>query len=111
MTLSKAVKRPHSIRIFGRTYKVLYTKVKDLDGAYGLCDKINQLLHIATDVGDEELKDSVIHEALHAARWVTKSEVRNPVAEEVAVTSFAAIIVGILQDNPEFAQWLSQKAR
>ena len=67
MTLSKAVKRPHSIRIFGRTYEVLYTKVKDLDGSYGLCDKINQLLHIATDVGDEELKDTVIHEALHVA--------------------------------------------
>lgn len=110
MTTTKAVKRPKSLRIFGRTYTIIYTTSEKLEGTYGLCDKLNQLLHIAEDVGVEEFKDTVIHEALHAARWVTKSEVKNRDAEEVAVTSFAAIIVGILQDNPEFAQWLSQKA-
>ena len=110
MTPSKAAKRPKSLRIFGRTYTIIYTTSEKLGGSYGLCDKLNQLLHIAEDVGAEEFKDTVIHEALHAARWVTKAEVPNPRAEEAAVTSFAAIIVGILQDNPEFAKWLSQKA-
>lgn len=110
MTQSKAAKRPESIRIFGRTYTLIYTTTEALEGSYGLCDKINQLCHIATDTGDEELKDTVLHEALHAARWVTKTELRDAKAEEAAVTSFAAIVVGILQDNPEFAQWLSQKA-
>ena len=109
MTQPKAVKRPKSIRVFGRTYEIIYTDTDGLEGAFGLCDKTSQLLHIATDVGDEEFKDSVLHEVLHAARWVTKTEM-SARAEEVAVTSFAAIMVGILQDNPEFAQWLSQKA-
>ena len=108
MTSTSAAKRPEELRIFGRTYSITYVPQEALAGLSGLCDNGLQLIHIAEGQGSEEQKDSVLHEGLHAVIYVIKL-VLSQALEERVVTALAAALVGLMQDNPEFAKWLCQK--
>lgn len=103
---TRSAPRPDAIRIFGRTFSISYVPPSPLSNAsVGLCDGYSQAIHIEDGQPPFEETDSVLHEVLHAIRYAMKLDLA-PETEERVVAAFASGLAGVLQDNPEFAQWL-----
>lgn len=93
-----------SIRILGRDYSVVYVPPSGFSQVeLGLCDNKTQTLSIASDQTPIEAADTLLHEVIHAIDWIVGLEL-----SEHQVRHLSATLVGVLQDNPEFAQWLIQ---
>lgn len=106
MTKPKPLKRPDSIRIFGRTYSITYVPAADPTfPSLGLTDADSHRIWCADGQPAVEEADTVVHEIFHAIRATMRAEV-DPAVEETMVGILATGIVGVLQDNPEFAKWL-----
>ncbi len=92
------------LRILGRDYRVLYVPPTGLTHAEsGLCDNKTQTLTIATDQTPIEAADTFLHEVVHAIDWIIGLEL-----SEHQVRHLSATLIGVFQDNPEWAQWLIQ---
>lgn len=91
-----------AIRILGREYQttaVAPSAMTNLE--MGLCDNKSQNIFYSTDQSELELADTILHETLHAIDYIAGLDM-----SEHQVRHLAACLVGVLQDNPEFAQWL-----
>lgn len=98
--------RPSAVRILGRTYSISYVPPSPLqNNNLGLCDNLNQDLYAEDSQTPIEEADSILHEVLHAIRYSMKVDI-DPDTEELVVSALATGLLGVLQDNPEFAQWL-----
>lgn len=104
----KAVARicPDTIRVFGRTYTFNYENAGGLgQDRVGSCDNLHQIITVDGNQSLVEEADTVIHEVLHAIVYTMK--LGFPIDEEEKfVSAIATGLIGVLQDNPEFAAWL-----
>ena len=99
---------PKSLRINGRKVPIKYMRGDGLPStAVGLFRSLTASIEISTDQGLGELKDTVLHEALHAILHTQGREYEGEV-EELFVRAIATGLYGVFQDNPKFALWLSQ---
>jgi hypothetical protein len=104
MAEGKAV-RPRRIRVLGKRYDIKYLPTEQLPDVYGLCHKGDQRIEVRDGLPDGEEVDTVLHEVLHAI--LHGMGVQLPEAtEEKFVLATASGLVGVLQDNPQFARWL-----
>lgn len=79
--LQKAL--PESVQIFGRQFKVVVTNLK---GLHGECDPDKNIIRIHQGVGVESAKQTLFHEAVHAAFAVSgQSELLKEEQEEAIV--------------------------
>lgn len=99
------MKRPDALRVNGRVFKVRYCPASAMPDAMGLCHFDKSLLEIRTGQSPLDLRDTLLHELLHALRFTQGREYGGEVEEDY-VRSIATGLVGVLQDNPEFAKWL-----
>lgn len=97
------MKRPSSLRINGRDVPVRYVSQKKLPDALGEFHYDGHIL-IRTKLTHGETVDTVLHEAMHAI--LHYAGVEPCPAEEKYVRALASGLVGVLNDNPDFAQWL-----
>lgn len=97
---------PDTIRVFGRTYTFNYESAGGLgQDRVGSCDNLHQIITIDAQQSLVEEADTVLHEVLHAITYTMK--LGFPIDEEEKfVSALATGLVGVLQDNPEFAKWL-----
>lgn len=100
----KAV-RPQRVRVLGKRYDIKYLPVDQLPEVYGLCHKGDQRIEIRDGLPDGEEVDTVLHEVLHAILHGMGVQLSEAV-EEKFVLATASGLVGVLQDNPQFAKWL-----
>lgn len=104
--MSNARARPTKVRIFGRNYSITYVPPSDLSAAnLGLCDARTQRIYCEDGQLPVEEVDTVLHEIFHAIRHTMQLPI-DPETEELVVAALATGLVGVLQDNPKFAQWL-----
>lgn len=97
---------PDTIRIFGRTYTFSYERAGGLgQDRVGSCDNFHQIITIDDQQSLIEEADTVLHEVFHAIFYTMKIGLDMDTEEKV-VSAMATGVVGVLQDNPEFAQWL-----
>lgn len=102
----KALARPSSVRVLGRNYAISYVPPSLLsNAAMGLT--MNELQRITVEDGQTPIEeaDTVFHETLHALCATLHLGLEHD-EEERIVATLATGIVGMLQDNPEYAQWL-----
>lgn len=98
-------KRPPSVRIFGRVYPVVYVKDSPLGLTnMGQCNDAKQVIHVQDGLTPIEESDTVLHEVIHGIDYVTGLGL-----EERQVRGLAAALIGLFQDNPQFAQYLIQE--
>lgn len=96
---------PDTIRVFGRTYSFNYETAGGLgQDRMGSCDNTLQIITIDGNQSLVEEADTVLHEVLHAICYTMK--LGFPIAEEAAVSALATGLIGVMQDNPEWAKWL-----
>ena len=104
---------PKKVRVFGRVYSLIpVLKLLDDDGAelLGQCDNEKLTIKFLQGQHPTTLKDTLIHEVLHAI-WYSMNLMVDPMGdiEEQAVTGLARGITGVLADNPHFAAYVVQQ--
>ena len=67
----------------------------------GECCNKTQTISVATDQTPIEAADTLLHEVVHAIDWIVGLDLT-----EHQVRHLSATLLGVLQDNPEFAEWL-----
>lgn len=97
--------RPSVIRVFGRNFYIIYSSL--LEGGMtdlGLTHFNEGLVNIRNEQHPIEERDTILHEFIHVIDNVMGCEM-----SERQVTLLAHGLIGIFQDNPEFAQYLIKK--
>lgn len=98
--------RPDSIRVLGRDYSVTY----ELDnGNFGACDTMQNEIEVREGLPPSEERDTVLHEVMHAI-WATM-DIGHHKIEEHVVRKMATGLALVLQENPEFAQYLASSGK
>ncbi len=97
---------PRSIRLGGKEWSVKRSRGLLAEEVSGECDYDNATIRLATKLSPFDLKDTLLHEVLHAILGQQSSWFRSVEEEEQYVLAIATGLTGVLQDNPEFAQWL-----
>ncbi len=98
-------RRPSRVRIAGREWLLKFLPSSKMDGNMGLAHFDTGMLAIQARMGAFSTRDTVLHETLHAILH-TQGHAYGLEVEEHYVNSIATGLTGVLQDNPEFAQWL-----
>lgn len=98
---------PNTLKVNGRNITIKYLKAERLPGACGLFKSQRSLIEISKDQEPQELRDTVLHEILHAILHTQGREYGGEL-EEVYVRALATGLLGVFQDNPELHQWLIQ---
>lgn len=99
---------PKSVRIRGREWAIRRRRRKSLGDALGLCHYDIGALDVAFGQDEFNTKDTVLHEALHAL--LAEAPFERPTDEEERYVLFlSTALLGLLRDNPEFAQWLTSR--
>lgn len=114
------MKRPNQVVICGQPFTVKWenrptarlTKNSG-DGVAGAMSRTEQLVAIRTTQGEHQLRDTVLHEVVHAILALTgqndrfkpnKDEPHWP--EEPVVAATATGLLAVLRDNPDLVAWL-----
>jgi hypothetical protein len=106
LTRNRSTPRPEAVRIFGRTYSIRYHRPSPLiNNALGLSDTASQIIDIQDYQTPLEEADTVLHETLHGIAASMRLGLDRETEEKV-VCAFATGLVGVFQDNPDFAKWL-----
>lgn len=100
--------RPTKLKVNGRKFKVKFRAAVRMPEALGLFHSTKHLIEIREDQSPVELRDTVLHELLHALLHSQGREYGGEV-EEVYVRAIATGLIGVLRDNPELVQWLTTK--
>lgn len=88
----------------GRVFRFEHSDA--MEGAAGLCFFDRHLIQVAPGQRPIEETDTVLHEVFHALLYCQGREYAGR-TEETFVRALATGFTGLLQDNPEFLQWLS----
>lgn len=99
---------PDTIRVLGREYQLKTDQSLSNEGILGDCNNVFQVIRVEPHQGPTEFADSVLHEVLHAILHAMRLGLADKTEEKV-VLALATGIIGVLQDNPQFAQWLIQQ--
>jgi len=104
--------RPKRVRINGEEFAIRYRRFKVSEKALGVCLYQHSRLEIATPQTAVNLRDTVLHEIMHAIlakQGHTGSCFDSDETEERYISALATGVIGVLQDNPELAAWLIEE--
>lgn len=97
---------PKRLRINGRVFRL--TAMPAESAALGLMHGDAGEIQIKPCDDMFVTKDTVLHEVMHAIRYMQGREDGGEVEEDY-VRSLATGVLGVLRDNPTFAKWLITK--
>lgn len=89
-----------TIRILGKTYSVSLDE--DMSN-YGECNYKKQTITYSPRQHDDQLKDTLLHEIIHAVDHAVHLEL-----SEKQVHALAGGLYAVLKDNPELSKWLTE---
>lgn len=96
--------RPKAIKVFGRKYRINYIPEYAGMTDMGHCDNTLLLINTKEHQLPIEETDTILHEVIHAIDFTVNTEMT-----EHQVRTIATGLLGVLQDNPEFAKYLIEK--
>lgn len=110
------MKRPDKVRVGPHRYRIRYDKdAIDLKATehnerrlYGLTEPTAQVIHIDPTLAPDQLRDTVLHEVLHAClSLIGADEQLSPGKEERLVRALSPVLLQVLCDNPKLARFLT----
>ena len=99
---------PTSVRVNGRAVQLRPRSARQMPDAYGLWYEDKNRIDYRTRLERTVQRDAILHEIFHSIRSLQGREYGGEVEEDY-VRSLATGLIGVLDDNPELAQWLIQK--
>lgn len=97
---------PKTVKVNGRVYQLKQRAASRMPDVLGLCHSDKGLIEYRKGQEPHELRDTVLHELFHAI-LATQGREYGEEVEELYVRAIATGLIGVLQDNPELAAWLS----
>lgn len=97
---------PKTLKVNGRVFQLKLKAATRMPDALGLCYTDKGLIEIRKGQDPHELRDTVLHELCHAI-LSTQGREYGAELEELYVRALATGLIGVFQDNPELASWLS----
>lgn len=94
---------PEALLISGHSYSVALTH-EEMDGKMGHVRHDKQAIRIHPDQHPDALRDTLLHEAIHAIDYNGQLEMT-----ERQVHVLATAVCDVLWTNPKFANWLLAK--
>jgi hypothetical protein len=96
---------PESLGVLGQSYTVKQLPAADLPEAYGYHYADARRIEVRDDMSAFDLRDTTLHELMHAVRAAQGREYGGEVEEDY-VRSLATGLTVVFRDNPQFAKWL-----
>lgn len=96
---------PASLEVLGQTVSLVMRPQADMPEAYGYWHEQPRSIDLRDDQSALDLRDTTLHELMHAIRSLQGREYGGRVEEDY-VRSLATGLTVVLRDNPEFARWL-----
>jgi hypothetical protein len=90
------------IKILGYDYKLILSKEIGSD-ELGRCDYTNQIIYLNAKQGEDSLKDSLLHEIIHAISYLMGLKDEDP--EEDFVTRISTGLRSVLIQNRWLVKW------
>lgn len=97
---------PRSIDILGRKWSTRSKRMHNL----GQCVFDDSLIEYKAGLKAQEKRDVVLHEIMHAVRFMQGHEYGEDV-EENYVRSIATGLISVFDSNPKLAAWLLNKEK
>lgn len=102
--------KPTAVKVVGQTMAIQWLHSGDSlskpDQA-GRCEVGRQLITIDEGLGDDQQKDTVLHELTHAALRIMGAGLSDATEEKV-VGTLAPLFLDILRSNPALVKWLTE---
>jgi hypothetical protein len=93
----------NSLRILGKVYSVTQDDIAMANkGIIGECTASKCQIVYSSDQAEQQLKDTILHEAIHAIDYTM-----NLGLEERQVHALAGGVLALLLDNPDFVDYLT----
>lgn len=99
---------PRKLAVNGREWALRAQPAKAMRGAVGLCFYAKARIDYQTRMSNVERRDALLHEVMHAVLYTQGREYGGEV-EEAYVRALATGLIGVLDANPEFTNWLITK--
>lgn len=101
---------PEILGVLGQSVTLCMRPRDDMPDAYGEWHEEPRRVDLRDDMSAFDLRDTTLHELLHAIRSLQGREYGGEVEEDY-VRSLATGLTVVLRDNPEFARWLISHPR
>lgn len=108
------MKRPQSIQVLGKTYKVrvVTERAQDFeDGDYGMCDNDAHVISIVAGRSLGNDQDTLLHEIIHAVAFQmgVDGAINKRATEEAWVQGLATGLLAVIKENRGLVSYLRQK--
>jgi hypothetical protein len=105
------MKRPTAVRVFGRNYTITYVPAPSYGKVpLGNCENDKLNINITDGQHPIEERDTVLHEVIHAIFYTIQIPLKDE-GEEGVVRPLATALLGVFQDKPEFAKYITKKEK
>ncbi len=101
--------RPETVTIIGQPFAIKWVEEKGelSDGDnLGRTHVSKQRISITTDQGDDQMRDTMIHELLHASLGML-GVLSDREEQERVVAALSPVVLNILRANPDVTKWLT----
>lgn len=78
-----------------------------MDNKLGWCNSIDQTITLAEDQHKDSLRDTLLHEVMHAILWISHNHIK--MEEERLVSSVTPWMILVFRDNPKLTEYLFSK--
>lgn len=96
---------PTAVRIAGCVWRIFRRRHSTMKNDAGRCNYARRSIDVVHGLTPFDTKDTLLHETFHAILDRAGFE-RPEEEEEKYVNALATGLIGVLQDNQEFARWL-----
>lgn len=100
-------KRPTTVKIGPCNWPITYVKQIGNNEA-GITYQLEHRIEICSNMPEDGIKATLIHEILHAIAWTYGFHLPNRNQEEAAVSLFAVPLLTFLRENTKIVQYLSE---
>lgn len=100
------IRRLDKIKILAFDYSIRWvdTSVSLWADAVGGCDRQNLVILLSTNQAEQQLKDTVLHEVIHALNY--HLQLMEGVSDEDIARRLATGLLTVFRDNPELSAWI-----
>lgn len=101
---------PRRLKIVGKVYRIEPVARDTINGNdYGDCHPPECRIRVASDVDIQQIRDTLLHELLHALWSESALGSGEGLCEESVVRQLATSLLATLRDNPALVRFLTEK--
>ena len=94
---------PNEVEIFGHCYQICFSSEMN-DEELGRCDQTRQIIFLSKEQGADSLRDTLLHEIIHAVHWLMGLNDKSTEEEFTARTTTG--LRSVMLQNPAVVEYV-----